>query len=59
MHWTKKIGLFRGVASFVRLPLQRIVKQGLQKIAWPTGYIKHPTAGNLNNETGFFKYILF
>jgi hypothetical protein len=25
----KKIGLFRGVAGFVRLLLQRIVKQGL------------------------------
>jgi hypothetical protein len=32
-HWDKKIGRFRGVASFVRLPLQRIVRQGLKKLA--------------------------
>jgi hypothetical protein len=28
----KKIGRFRGVAGFVRLILQRIVKQGLKKL---------------------------
>jgi hypothetical protein len=30
---TKKYGQFRGVASFVRLLLQRIVQQGLKKLA--------------------------
>jgi hypothetical protein len=30
---TKKYGRFRGLASFVRLPLQRIVQQGLKKLA--------------------------
>jgi hypothetical protein len=30
---TKKIGRFRGVAGFVSLLLQRIVKQGLKKLA--------------------------
>jgi hypothetical protein len=30
---TKKYGGFRGVAGFVRLPLQRIVRQGLKKSA--------------------------
>jgi hypothetical protein len=29
----KKIGRFRGVAGFVRLLLQRIVKQGLKNLA--------------------------
>jgi hypothetical protein len=30
---TKKYGRFRGVAGFVRLILQRIVRQGLKKSA--------------------------
>jgi hypothetical protein len=33
-HWgQKKIGQFRGMAGFVRLLLQRIVKQGLKNLA--------------------------
>jgi hypothetical protein len=30
---TKKFGRFRGMAGFMRLPLQRIVRQGLKKLA--------------------------
>jgi hypothetical protein len=30
---TKTYGRFRGVAGFVRLPLQRNVQQGLKKLA--------------------------
>jgi hypothetical protein len=31
-RWDKKIGRFRGVAVFVRLLLQRLGKQGLEKL---------------------------